>query len=553
MNKTMADRFIHEYLDKIFGFALDRTRNIEQARELASDIVYEVYRSFLAKDDIVNLDGYVYRISRNVWARFVRKLEQGRNTESIDDIVIPCCDEDDADGDGTVAALRREIGFLSERQRLVICLHYYDGLSVKDISSRLNISPGTVKWHLSDARTKLKEGIIMETNQYDLDLNPIKFLSMGHSGTPGKTGDTAEMFHTRLKQNIAWACYFEAKTVEEIARAVGVPRTYVADELAKLVEYAYVDKLDNSSNPKYRTNMVITDARVPFDYGGLYEQATKLLCVEFFPDLFEALEADPEHFGLSCDGNDLNFIKYALIMLAIRRLRKTQNAEEFLKYAVKRPDGGCFIARATVDDDRSAVPEEPNPNWVCGYMTRDRYDKPGEWKDHPRKAYYSLSLDCRFTDRQGGWRDNLNSDWGALVRFMDSGKDSLGIEEYKRLCDKGYLFEDRVQPVILRLRPFDDETLFDSLDRLCRKYVAVSDRIARFDEKFRQSIFEVDRSHYPTHIQPVVAFMSQDHGLGDATFIPRVIGQLLKNRELKPLTEIQRKAALSVLCVVEGQ
>lgn len=550
MNKPTADRYIHEYLDRIFGFALDRTRNIAQAQELASDIVYEVYRSFLARDDIVNPDGYVYRISRNVWARFVQKLEQGRNTESIDDIVIPCCDEDDAD-DETVAALRREIGFLSERQRLVICLHYYDGLSVKDISSRLNISPGTVKWHLSDARTKLKEGIIMETNQNTLDLNPIKFLSMGHYGTAGKAGDTAEMFNTRLKQNIAWACYFEPKTVEEIARAVGVPRTYVVDELAKLADYAYVDKLDNSSNPKYRTNMVLTDERVPFDYGGLYEQATELLCEEYFPDLFAALEADPEHFGMSCDGDDLNFLKYALVMIGIHRLLKTPSPEEFLKYAVKRPDGGCFIANATVDDDRSAVPEEPDPNWICGYMTRVRYNKPGEWKDHPRQAYYSLSLDCRFTDRKDGWRDNRNSDWEALVRFLDSGKDRLGIEEYKRLCDKGYLFEDRVQQVVLRLRPFDDKTLFGAFDRFCRKYIKIPDRIARFDEKFRQSVFEIDRSHYPAHIHPVIEYMSKYHGLGDANFIPRVIGQLLYTRELKPLTEVQKKAALSLLCVPE--
>ena len=53
MNKQDADKCIFEYLDKIFGFSLDKMKSIEQAQELASDIVYQVYLSFLKKDDIL--------------------------------------------------------------------------------------------------------------------------------------------------------------------------------------------------------------------------------------------------------------------------------------------------------------------------------------------------------------------------------------------------------------------------------------------------------------------------------------------------------------------
>ena len=66
MEKTMADKLIFQYMNKIFGFALDKLRNIDQARELASDITCEVYGSFLKADNIANIDGYVYRIARNV-------------------------------------------------------------------------------------------------------------------------------------------------------------------------------------------------------------------------------------------------------------------------------------------------------------------------------------------------------------------------------------------------------------------------------------------------------------------------------------------------------
>lgn len=40
--------------------------------------------------------------------------------------------------------------------RRVCSLYYLDGFSVKEIADAINISQGTVKWHLSESRSKLK-------------------------------------------------------------------------------------------------------------------------------------------------------------------------------------------------------------------------------------------------------------------------------------------------------------------------------------------------------------------------------------------------------------
>ena len=40
--------------------------------------------------------------------------------------------------------------------RRVSSLFYLDGFSVKEIAEALNISEGTVKWHLSESRSRLK-------------------------------------------------------------------------------------------------------------------------------------------------------------------------------------------------------------------------------------------------------------------------------------------------------------------------------------------------------------------------------------------------------------
>jgi RNA polymerase sigma-70 factor (ECF subfamily) len=41
--------------------------------------------------------------------------------------------------------------------RAVCTLHYLEGFAIKEISQRLNLSDGTIKWHLSESRRRLKK------------------------------------------------------------------------------------------------------------------------------------------------------------------------------------------------------------------------------------------------------------------------------------------------------------------------------------------------------------------------------------------------------------
>lgn len=45
---------------------------------------------------------------------------------------------------------------LAPATRAVCSLFYLEGYSIKDISEKLSLSTGTVKWHLSETRNKLK-------------------------------------------------------------------------------------------------------------------------------------------------------------------------------------------------------------------------------------------------------------------------------------------------------------------------------------------------------------------------------------------------------------
>ncbi len=528
MKKQRADELISQYKDKIFGFALGKMRDISSAEELAADIVCEVYSSFLKSKEIGNPAGYVYRIACNVYAKHIRGLYTNARYLDISELVLPVYEDgfEKNEQDDDLKRLRREISYLSERQRKIIYMHYYEDKPVAEIGKLLNISTGTVKWHLSDARQTLKEELTMEKNNDDLTLNPIEFCSMGHDGCPGSKGDTADMFDTRLKQNVAWSCYFTPLTVEEIARKLNVPRTFISDEVKILEENGYLDRLDNSKNPKYRTNMYITDERT-FDGSEhkMFKAAAEKYCEEFYPQIFADFDASEDNWGLSCDGNDRNFMKYSLAMLCTWSMIK--NDSEIEKYRVKRPDGGTFIAQASIAGLKAKQAEIPSPYWVCGYMRRncDTFD--------------SLQLDCRFSDRNNsGWRDNLTSDWQSLYDFIKSGcdKNALAPEDYKRLCDKGYVHQDKIQVVTVR-----DLSLWDIL----KEKITLSDKLASYNEEFDRKMYEWNKPHYPEHIRPIAKLYCQGC-LGTGRFVPYLIETMLEKGLLTPLTDIQKKAVFSI-------
>ncbi|MCH5193780.1 MAG: sigma-70 family RNA polymerase sigma factor [Oscillospiraceae bacterium] len=548
MEKKSADTLIVQYREKIFGFALEKMRNISEAQELASDIVCEVYTSFLKADNIVNPDGYVYRIASNVYARYIHRLTTGRRLEDISETAVPYFDKglDELENSETLAELRREIGFLSQRQRTIIYLHYYDKKSVAEIAKELNISAGTVKWHLSDARSSIKEELTMERFKDDLAVNPIKFIGMGHNGSVGAKGDTADMFDTRLKQNIAFSCYYEPQTAEEIARKLNVPVTYVADELKILCEYGYIDAVDNSKNPKYLTNMYITDTR---NNDGSAESenrkaAAKFLCDKFYPKVFEDFDKSEDNWGFFCDGNDKNFMKYTLVMLCTNLAYSSQYIggpkywEEYEKLSVKRPDGGKFIAHAAIANEY--YEEKPDDHyWCCGYMNTFICC------NTPTPKIGKISIDCRYSDRSKlQWRDDINTDWAYLYDFIKGGckPESLAPENYKRLCDKGYIYNDKVQVMCMN----SSDVSMSTFRNVIRSHVNVSDEIPEYAKEFDKRRYEMKKDQYPEHIQPILQLYCND-AMSDALMIPYIIEEMLERGMLKPLTDLQKKSVFTAV------
>lgn len=79
MEKQSADRIITEYLSKIYGFSVKKSFSYDEAEDICSEIIQELYPSLLKSREIINIEGYVWRICEHVYSKYVshKKRNEG--------------------------------------------------------------------------------------------------------------------------------------------------------------------------------------------------------------------------------------------------------------------------------------------------------------------------------------------------------------------------------------------------------------------------------------------------------------------------------------------
>ncbi|MDE5578265.1 MAG: sigma-70 family RNA polymerase sigma factor [Oscillospiraceae bacterium] len=547
MNKRDADFIIGEYVQKLYGFALNKLGNPDEAEELSARIIAEVYEVLVKRENIVNLNGYIYKIAHNVWTRYIGRKSKSRSIESF-------CGFDSTDGLEHIpdekdfaeefqqteqyGIIRREIAYLSKIQREIVVRHYYDREKVKTIAAAMNLPEGTVKWHLSCTRKELMIGMDKIRTIGNLGLQPIRFSSMGHNGHPGTKGDTQDFLAKVVTQNIAYAAYHKPRTINEIAEELGVNPIFVEDEVAVLEEYGYMDKLDSG---KYRTNIQIS---IPSDErNNIYTEApkkyTELFAEKFVIPYLESIKEIPDF--LTVPDNDINLLKWSMIPPITDKLATADIND--MKYSVKRKDGGDFVAHAALD---VPTPKSENPKesiyWACGSMWRnpEMPDKPFSWdQDYPWKSW---RLDVYWGSREG-WRENRSEDYDKLYYFMkgELAENEANVYAYKRLLDRGYLVKtDSGYKVNI--------ILSKNMSKWFELFPKPNDEILALSKEYAEKIAEADILNQPEHMHEQIRYYDQNAA---CTLHTHIMEYLLDKGVLKLPTEEQRKGLCTVMFLGE--
>ena len=142
------------YYNKVFGYVLNRVRSKADAEDITSD----VFLKLLSRSDEFDWKRpgaatYIFRVMQTTLADFYRKNRVvSASLEDVSDEIGETEDLDDL-----LVSLNRALDTLAERELAIVILHYYHGLSHKEIAEKMQLSYTNVRQLCHVALTKLRK------------------------------------------------------------------------------------------------------------------------------------------------------------------------------------------------------------------------------------------------------------------------------------------------------------------------------------------------------------------------------------------------------------
>lgn len=530
MDKQRADQIIVEYSNKIYGFAVKKSYSYDEAEELCAEIVKDVYLSLLHAREIVNIDGYIWRICEHIFSKYVARKKKMQGI-SIDGMEIPYFDEYDlGDADEELKKLRKEIGFLSSKRRKIVYSFYYEGKSIEQIATEHELSEGTVKWHLNKARNDLKEGFGMERKVGSLGILPIETFNISHSGRPGTKGGPEYYLDDKINMNIVYSVYDCPMTKDEIAEELGMTPVYLEEKIDMLVANGF---LVETKGNRYTTYVKFTPKKVSLEMGEnilkMKLKAAKVLAEKYVPKVREAIG---DFTDVYIPSGNRELFEAAVIFYAISEKCNLPIERDLTNYRIRTIDGGDYLVTVSVkpeivDSDYHFTINETLKDYnYCGPMGRgsDKYPE-----------VYSWSVDSRFSNRTGGYRNNWNSDYDAVYEVMNGTihNTKANAEKYVRMRERGYITEDEKLNIMVVKSEIN---MF--FDRIPNPEQEILDEFAKYALEQAMILTKM----YPPQMQDFIITEFVRYFIGcDVAMM--VMDELYDHGVFKPLTETEKATA----------
>ena len=153
------DVLVSHYLAKVVSIAWGIVRNGHDAEDLAQEAFVSAYQNIGRFRRGEPFGPWIYRIVANRALDLIKHRTKFRSVELEDTERTDRRDEADVNARSNEIARRIDaaIAELPEMQRLVARLHLIDELEHADIAAITGLSDGTIRSHLSLAKTKLKQ------------------------------------------------------------------------------------------------------------------------------------------------------------------------------------------------------------------------------------------------------------------------------------------------------------------------------------------------------------------------------------------------------------
>ena len=127
MDRTQAELLIAAHVKPVFGFALKRCARIQDAEDVAQEIILRAYQTLLRRNDLADPVRYIWTVAHNVLANHYR--DRSRMHVGIADSTPEAADfESVILEEEALHSLRQEIAVLSRTQREILVAYYFHGM-----------------------------------------------------------------------------------------------------------------------------------------------------------------------------------------------------------------------------------------------------------------------------------------------------------------------------------------------------------------------------------------------------------------------------------------
>ncbi|MBV9608766.1 MAG: sigma-70 family RNA polymerase sigma factor [Acidobacteria bacterium] len=162
------DYLVEKFRRPLVGFMYRMAHNQAVAEELAQEVFLRVYRARSSYSAEAKFTTWLYRIATNLAVNHARDTKPEKATTSIDEtdeetgLAIDVADshpnaEQEILRRERLAAIRRQVEALPERQRLAVIMHKYQNMDYKQIADVLKLSESATKSLLFRAYETLRE------------------------------------------------------------------------------------------------------------------------------------------------------------------------------------------------------------------------------------------------------------------------------------------------------------------------------------------------------------------------------------------------------------
>lgn len=156
-NRNAQKALYNYYAPVAYAIIKRYTRQSEMADEILNDAFFKVFTKIETYSGMGSFEGWIKRIVVNTVTDHLRKYIKNQQVYNASEMPEEVYMSEDIVGKLSYKELLAVVHELPDTQRAVFNLYVFEELKHKEIAETLGMSEVNSRWHLNDARKRLKE------------------------------------------------------------------------------------------------------------------------------------------------------------------------------------------------------------------------------------------------------------------------------------------------------------------------------------------------------------------------------------------------------------